>query len=59
MMKKIKIGIAVFLFGSLNLFSQDLHFSQFNENPSMVNPALTGANYEMRASMCYRDRGEV
>jgi type IX secretion system PorP/SprF family membrane protein len=30
--------------------AQDLHFSQFNENPSLINPALTGAN-GLRASI--------
>ena len=38
------------------IFSQDLHFSQYNENPSLVNPALTGSSYVMRASVVYKDQ---
>ena len=50
-----------FLFGSILIFenvnfSQDLHFSQFNENPSLVNPALTGTSHVMRASVQYKDQ---
>ncbi|HOZ87032.1 MAG TPA: PorP/SprF family type IX secretion system membrane protein [Bacteroidia bacterium] len=37
-------------FYSAVMLGQDLHFSQFNENPALVNPALTGAN-GMRGSI--------
>lgn len=51
----------LFLLGSVlvfesAVFSQDLHFSQFNENPSLINPALTGSSYVMRASVEYKDQ---
>jgi type IX secretion system PorP/SprF family membrane protein len=36
--------------------SQDLHFSQFNENPALVNPALAGSGSVMRASVIYKDQ---
>jgi type IX secretion system PorP/SprF family membrane protein len=36
--------------------SQDIHFSQYNEVPSLVNPALTGSAYVMRASVIYKDQ---
>lgn len=36
--------------------SQDFHFSQFNENPLLLNPALAGANQVMRVSIVYRDQ---
>jgi type IX secretion system PorP/SprF family membrane protein len=36
--------------------AQDMHFSQFNENPSLINPALTGESSVLRASVCYRDQ---
>lgn len=39
-----------------SLFSQDFHFSQFNENPLLINPALAGANQVMRVSIGYRDQ---
>jgi len=34
--------------------SQDFHFSLYNENPLLINPALAGSNYVMRASAIYR-----
>ena len=36
--------------------AQDIHFSQFNENHALVNPALTGATDPLRASLSYRDQ---
>ena len=42
------------MFGTLS--SQDLHFSQYNENPLLVNPALAGSNQAMRASIVYKDQ---
>lgn len=55
-MKKI-VFIIVGIFGlGINIFSQDLHFSEYTENPSLINPALTGANYVMRASVIYKDQ---
>ena len=36
--------------------SQDIHFSQFNENPALVNPALTGALSPIRASVTNKDQ---
>ncbi len=36
--------------------AQDIHFSQFNENPSLINPALTGASSPMRASVTNKDQ---
>lgn len=38
------------------VISQDFHFSQFNENPSLINPALTGATHVIRASVVYKDQ---
>jgi type IX secretion system PorP/SprF family membrane protein len=37
-------------------FSQDMHFSQYNEIPSLVNPALTGSEYVMRAGLIYKNQ---
>lgn len=36
--------------------AQDLHFSQFNETPALVNPALTGAEAPMKVSLINRDQ---
>ncbi len=55
-MKKHLFIIGGFLVGGVSAFSQDLHFSQYNENPSLINPALTGVSYVMRASVIYRDQ---
>jgi type IX secretion system PorP/SprF family membrane protein len=44
------------LFFVVKLFSQDIHFSQFNENPSLVNPAITAANDVLRASVINRNQ---
>lgn len=41
---------------SPNAGAQDFHFSQFVENPSVVNPALTGVAGPLRASLTYREQ---
>jgi type IX secretion system PorP/SprF family membrane protein len=52
---KCYISIIVFLLIS-HCKAQDIHFSQFNENPSLINPALTGESSVLRASLSYRDQ---
>ncbi|MBL7930616.1 MAG: PorP/SprF family type IX secretion system membrane protein [Bacteroidia bacterium] len=53
----MKKPIYLFLwFWSLKLSSQDIHFSQFLNQPSLLNPALTGAIDPSRASIVYRDQ---
>jgi type IX secretion system PorP/SprF family membrane protein len=50
--------VASFLF-FMNLFlvqAQDIHFSQFNEQPALINPALTGAKNPSRFSLAYRNQ---
>ena len=37
-------------------YSQDLHFSQYTQTPSLVNPALTAASHTLRASVIYKDQ---
>jgi type IX secretion system PorP/SprF family membrane protein len=54
-MKKILILPAILLIGSL-IHAQDLHFSQYMQTPSLVNPALTGASSVIRASVIYKDQ---
>src|SRR5687768_10190174 len=36
--------------------AQDIHFSQYNENPSLVNPALTGVASNYRFGTIYKDQ---
>lgn len=43
-------------FSLANLNAQDLYFSQFNENPALLNPALTGAKNPLRASISYKEQ---
>lgn len=52
MIKKISLLLGCLVCSTL--LSQDFHFSQYNENPLLVNPALAGSNYVMRASIVYR-----
>jgi type IX secretion system PorP/SprF family membrane protein len=55
----MKYSTTLFVFLILNyqaMLAQDFHFSQFNENPSLVNPALTGATNVLRASLVYKDQ---
>ncbi|MFH1319867.1 MAG: PorP/SprF family type IX secretion system membrane protein [Bacteroidota bacterium] len=56
-MKKI-IVISVIIFNLCNqCYSQDIHFSQYNESPMTLNPALTGGfNGQIRAGLYYRDQ---
>jgi hypothetical protein len=51
-----KSVLLILFFGMSNLYGQDLHFSQYNENPSLINPALTGVNSVFRASAVYKDQ---
>jgi type IX secretion system PorP/SprF family membrane protein len=37
-------------------FAQDPHFSQPEMAPSMLNPALAGANYDIQANVAYRNQ---
>lgn len=43
-------------FTCITVHAQDIHFSQYDENPSLINPALTGSGYAMRAAAIYRDQ---
>ena len=53
-MKVSVVLLAVVFF--LNSQAQDFHFSQFNENPSLINPGLTGSTSALRASLVYKDQ---
>lgn len=52
-----KITTSLFLVFSISLcMSQDIHFSQFYEAPTMLNPAMTGVHHSTRASAHYKDQ---
>ena len=56
-MKTYQIILFVVCVSTFNyLQSQDFHYSQFNENPSLVNPALMGSSHVFRASLVYKDQ---
>jgi type IX secretion system PorP/SprF family membrane protein len=53
-MKKL---VYIFLFISPILYGQDIHFSQFNETPLLMNPALTGSSKgNFRLGLNYREQ---
>lgn len=53
-MKKIySVLIGIFIV-SLNINAQDVHFSLYGEAPSVINPALTGVAYDLRANVNYK-----
>jgi type IX secretion system PorP/SprF family membrane protein len=54
-MKKITLLPIMVLLGSA-LNAQDLHFSQYMQTPSLINPALTGSSTVIRASVIYKDQ---
>jgi type IX secretion system PorP/SprF family membrane protein len=55
MKKQLAIAVSIFC-GSVAAFGQDIHFSEYNETPSLVNPALTGSAYVVRAAIIYKDQ---
>lgn len=51
------IFIAILTFGvSLNSGAQDIHFSAMDFSPQNLNPALTGANFDVQANINYRSQ---
>ncbi len=55
--KKIFL-VCIVLQGCLtgSLFAQDMHFSQYNEMPVYVNPALCAVSYDLRAIINYKSQ---
>jgi type IX secretion system PorP/SprF family membrane protein len=53
-MKKIIKVISVFL-GSA-LYAQDVHFTQIQYFPLILNPAMSGANYALSGNLIYRNQ---
>lgn len=53
-MKRLCIGI--FLILPFTHQAQDIHFSQMAYSPLTLNPALTGANYDLQANINYRNQ---
>jgi type IX secretion system PorP/SprF family membrane protein len=55
-MKKTAFVFCLLVGTSANVISQDIHFSQYTQTPSLVNPALTGISNVLRASVIYKDQ---
>ncbi len=55
---KIHLPILLFLFcvGNFSVFSQDIHFSQYNLTPLAINPALAGAYKNFEAIANYKSQ---
>ena len=48
--------IGLFMAGALAGYGQDLHFSQYTEMPSSINPALAGSMYNTRIIANFRSQ---
>lgn len=53
-MKKQLYILFITLVTSTGIFAQDVHFSLYGEAPSVINPALTGVAYDLRANLNYK-----
>lgn len=47
---------SLFFWKAKELKSQDIHFSQYQQTPQLINPALTGALSVFRATVIYKDQ---
>lgn len=54
-MKKLLYSLFT-IYGLSSLYAQDPHFSQYDFTPSIVNPALAGANHDIQANSAYRNQ---
>ncbi len=52
--KHIINSLVAFVFINQIAFAQDIHFSQYAETPSSINPALAGVTYNTRAIANYK-----
>lgn len=51
----IKLFLAIALFSNY-YFAQDIHFSQYSETPSSINPALVGVSFDTRATFNFKNQ---
>jgi type IX secretion system PorP/SprF family membrane protein len=57
MMKRFLLSVIFLLtLATSNLFAQDPHFSQYNEAPIYINPALSGVAYDTRVNLNYKSQ---
>lgn len=60
-MKRIALAFTALIFATLKTYSQDYHYSQFDANPTYLNPALLGERLSsdytgLRLNVNYRDQ---
>ncbi|MEI6312627.1 MAG: PorP/SprF family type IX secretion system membrane protein [Bacteroidota bacterium] len=57
-LQKVKLlALILFIYGSMSIYAQDIHFSQYYASPLTLNPALTGKfNGQYRISGIYRSQ---
>lgn len=56
---KIKIKIIIFVMSISCFYSQDVHFTQIQYYPLVLNPAMAGANYALSGNLIYRNQWKV
>lgn len=54
--KNINLSLLFFLCFSFLGNSQDIHFSQFNENAALINPSLVGQDNTYKFNLTYKDQ---
>lgn len=55
--KELKIlGLLISMMSALNVYSQDVEFSQFYANKVYLNPAFAGSDFDARVAMNYRNQ---
>lgn len=54
-----RILFILFFFITANAFAQDIHFTQMNETPLLINPANAGSQQAFRASVNLRNQWSV
>ena len=55
-MKKISLFISATVLMVSLVRAQDIHFSQFYMSPTVINPAMSGAMYDLTASAHFKDQ---
>ena len=54
--KSILVSLALGMFFHISLKAQDIHFSQFDETPLLLNPANCGVHHDIRVIANYKNK---
>ena len=55
-MKQFYLLVTALMLTGVSVKAQDIHFSLYGEAPSVINPALTGVAYDVRANINYKSQ---